>query len=65
MFTSLLLGFFLELTCEEASIFIVKKVEMLKLRIKVLEEECVQIAADIKMMLNTLGCVQGLTSTTS
>lgn len=57
-------GFFLELTHLEAFSFIAKKVELLNKRVKAFEEESSQINADIKMMLNTLGQLQGLISPT-
>nr|CAG4642248.1 EOG090X0MWD [Eurycercus lamellatus] len=53
-------GFFLELTHEETSSFVAKKVALLEERVKSLEEESSHINADIKMMLNTLGHLQGL-----
>nr|CAG4643669.1 EOG090X0MWD [Ilyocryptus agilis] len=53
-------GFFLELTAEEACTFISKKVDLLNEKVKFLEEESSHISADIKMMLNNLGQLQGL-----
>ena len=53
-------GFFLELTHPEAFNFIEKKVELLQDRVKLLEEESIQIKADIKMLLHTLAELQGL-----
>lgn len=58
-------GFFLELTLTEACTFITKKVEQIGGRVKVLEEEASHIKADIKMMLNTLGQLQGVIPTGS
>nr|SVE73986.1 EOG090X0MWD [Daphnia atkinsoni] len=58
-------GFFLELTRSETCDFITKKVEQLGERVKVLEEEASHINTDIKMMLNTLGQLQGVMPTGS
>nr|SVE79919.1 EOG090X0MWD [Daphnia magna] len=58
-------GFFLELTLTEACTFITKKVEQIGGRVQVLEEEASHIKADIKMMLNTLGQLQGVIPTGS
>nr|CAG4635235.1 EOG090X0MWD [Alona affinis] len=63
VFVSIGFGFFLELTHEEALSFVTKKVDLLTLRIKALEEESVQITSDIKMLVQTLGQVQGLLPT--
>nr|SVE75555.1 EOG090X0MWD [Daphnia dolichocephala] len=60
IFVSVGFGFFLELTHPEACSFIIKKVEQLGERVKVLEDEASHINADIKMMLNTLGQLQGI-----
>jgi prefoldin subunit 5 len=53
-------GFYLELTCAEACSFITKKVDQISKRIKALEEEASHINTDIKMMLTTLGQLQGI-----
>lgn len=60
VFVSIGFGFFLELTRAEACNFITKKVDQISIRVKALEEEAFHINADIKMMLNTLGQLQGL-----
>nr|SVE74610.1 EOG090X0MWD [Daphnia barbata] len=60
IFVSVGYGFFLELTHPEACSFIGKKVEQLRECAKVLEDEASHINADIKMMLNTLGQLQGI-----
>lgn len=53
-------GFFLELTHTEANSFITKKVKQISERVKGLEEEASQINTDIKLLLNTLGQLQGI-----
>ena len=53
-------GFFLELTREEAISFIPKKVELLKERLKQLEDTSANIEADIKTMLGILADLQNL-----
>nr|SVE76188.1 EOG090X0MWD [Daphnia hispanica] len=58
-------GFFLELTRAEACDFIAKKVEQIGERVKILEEEASHINTDIRMMLNTLGQLQGVIATGS
>jgi prefoldin subunit 5 len=60
VFVSIGFGFFLELTRAEACNFITKKVDQISKRVKALEEEAFHINADIKMMLTTLGQLQGL-----
>ena len=53
-------GFFLNLTPKEALAFIDKKVDLLNQRNKALENEAIQINADIKLVLSSLSKLQGL-----
>lgn len=60
VFVAVGFGFFLELTREEAISFIPKKVELLKERLKQLEDTSANIEADIKTMLGILADLQNL-----
>lgn len=53
-------GFLLELNHTEAIEFITKKIKQITERVKSLEEETSYINADIKMMLQNLGQLQGI-----
>nr|CAG4649042.1 EOG090X0MWD [Polyphemus pediculus] len=53
-------GFYLELKHTEAISFIAKKINLLTEHLRLHEEQSSSISADIKIMLNTLGQLQGI-----